>query len=132
MAIDLYDRVQDNMAAIAASLNALRAIERHGGRKSWIAPSRGFTALPAPDAFDPWAALGLHPGATREAIEAAFRAHSKKHHPDAPGGSTEAFPAHRKARRGGAGGMTTLAEANEAPKQCQQQRFGMRGLLRGE
>jgi hypothetical protein len=99
MAIDLYDRVQDNMAAIAASLNALRAIERHGGAQILDRAFAGFTALPAPDAFDPWAVLGLHPDATREAIEAAFRAHSKKHHPDAPGGSTEAFQRLERARR---------------------------------
>ena len=31
MAIDLYDRIADNLAAIGATLNAMRAIERHGG-----------------------------------------------------------------------------------------------------
>ena len=31
MAIDMYDRVADNLAAIAATLSAMRAIERHGG-----------------------------------------------------------------------------------------------------
>lgn len=31
MAIDLYDRVADNLAAVAATLYAMRAIERHGG-----------------------------------------------------------------------------------------------------
>lgn len=31
MAIDRYDRVADNLAAIAATLDAMRAIERHGG-----------------------------------------------------------------------------------------------------
>ena len=98
MAIDLYDRVQDNMAAIAASLNALRAIERHGGAQILDRAFAGFTALAAPDAFDPWAVLGLHPGATKEAIEAAFRNQARKHHPDA-GGSTEAFQRLERARR---------------------------------
>jgi hypothetical protein len=31
MAIDQYERVADNLAAIAATLDAMRAIERHGG-----------------------------------------------------------------------------------------------------
>lgn len=31
MAIDVYTRVADNLAAVAASLAAMRAIERHGG-----------------------------------------------------------------------------------------------------
>lgn len=103
MAIDLYDRVQDNMAAIAASLNALRAIERHGGAQILDRAFEGFTALPAPDAFDPWATLGLHPGATRDAIDAAFRNLSRKHHPDVPGGSTEAFQRIERARREASG-----------------------------
>lgn len=48
MAIDHYDRVADNLAAIAASLAALRAIERHGGAAILDRAFTGFTALPAP------------------------------------------------------------------------------------
>jgi hypothetical protein len=98
MAIDIYDRVQDNMAAIAASLNALRAIERHGGAQILDRAFAGFTALAAPDVFDPWAVLGLKPGSCRGDIEAAFRSQARKHHPDA-GGSTEAFQRIERARR---------------------------------
>ena len=31
MAIDAYTRTADNLAAVAATLEAMRAIERHGG-----------------------------------------------------------------------------------------------------
>lgn len=101
MAIDQYDRVADNLAAVAATLSAMRAIERHGGAEVLDRSFEGFMALPAPDAFDPWAVLGLKHGASREEIEAQFRALSKKHHPDAPGGSTEAFQRLERARREG-------------------------------
>jgi hypothetical protein len=98
MAIDLYDRVADNLAAVAATLSALRAIERHGGGQVLERAFEGFAALPAPDAFDPWAVLGLRPGATRDDVEAAFRHQAKKHHPDA-GGSHDAFQRLERARR---------------------------------
>jgi len=48
MAIDRYDRVADNLAAIAATLNAMRAIERHGGAVILERAFTGFTALPPP------------------------------------------------------------------------------------
>lgn len=100
MAIDLYDRVADNLAAVAASLNALRAIERHGGAQILERAFAGFVALPSPDAFDPFAVLGLKRGVARSAsIEEQFRTLSKKHHPDVPGGSTEAFQNLERARR---------------------------------
>jgi hypothetical protein len=91
MAIDLYDRVADNLAAIAATLNAMRAIERHGGAQILERAFTGFDALPAPDARDPFALLGLRPGATPEVIQAKFRELARSRHPDTPGGSTAAF-----------------------------------------
>jgi hypothetical protein len=48
MAIDIYDRVADNLAAVAATLDAMRAIERHGGAAILERAFTGFTALPAP------------------------------------------------------------------------------------
>src|SRR6202023_2670096 len=47
MAIDRYDRVADNLAAIAATLDAMRAIERHGGAEILERTFLGFAALPA-------------------------------------------------------------------------------------
>lgn len=48
MAIDIYDKVADNLAAIAATLDAMRAIERHGGAAILERAFTGFVALPAP------------------------------------------------------------------------------------
>lgn len=88
MAIDRYDRVQDNLAAIAATLDAMRAIERHGGATILDRAFQGFTALPAPEAW--WQVLGLSgPNATRSEIDFAHRTLIMKHHPDREGGSTE-------------------------------------------
>lgn len=97
MAIDIYYRVRDNIAAVAAALEALRAIERHGGSQVMEKAFTGFDALAAPDTFDPHAVLGLKPGASREDIEAKFRALSMVHHPDR-GGNADAFDKLVKAR----------------------------------
>lgn len=86
MAIDIYDRAADNLAAIAATLEALRAIERHGGAIIGERAFTGFDALPPPP--DCWKTLGLSPGASAEAIDAAFRHKARTAHPDA-GGSTD-------------------------------------------
>lgn len=87
MAIDRYDRVQDNLAAIAATLEAMRAIERHGGATILDRAFEGFTALPAPESW--WQILGLTgPNATEAEIKAAHRKLISEHHPDA-GGDTE-------------------------------------------
>lgn len=48
MAIDRYYRVGDNLAAVAASLEALRGIERWGGGQILDRAFSGFTALPPP------------------------------------------------------------------------------------
>lgn len=48
MAIDRFYRVGDNLAAITASLEALRGIERWGGGQILDRAFSGFTALPAP------------------------------------------------------------------------------------
>ena len=86
IAVDRYDRVADNLAAIAATLNAMRAIERHGGAAILERAFTAFTALPRMEQwFD---VLGLPASATREQIIDAHRALSMKHHPDR-GGSAE-------------------------------------------
>lgn len=57
MPIDIYDRVADNIAAVAATLKAMRDIERHGGKVIQDKAMEAFDALPAPDTC--WQILGL-------------------------------------------------------------------------
>lgn len=88
MAIDTYYRVADNLAAIAATLEAMRAIERHGGAVILDRAFTGFAAIAPPQS--PWQVLGLAPGASVAEINRAFRAKAATAHPDA-GGSTAAM-----------------------------------------
>lgn len=87
MAVDRYDRVEDNLAAIAATLEAMRAIERHGGAAILDRAFTGFTALPAPE--QPFQVLGVGANASREEVERAYRLLAARHHPDREGGSAE-------------------------------------------
>lgn len=99
MAIDRYDRVQDNLAAIAATLEAMRAIERHGGALILERAFQGFTALPAPESW--WQVLGLSgPDVTPEEIEAAHRRLIHQHHPDRGGDSETAARINRARDQG--------------------------------
>lgn len=91
MATDTYDRVADNLAAIAASLEAIRAIERHGGSQIMDRAFLGFTALPAPEQ---WRDVLEMPqdAPTHKTVREVARDHymrlAKKHHPD-NGGNAE-------------------------------------------
>lgn len=75
MAIDIYDRVADNLAAVAATLDAMRSIERHGGAQILERAFTGFDALPPPP--DPFAILGVTRSATKESVNAAYRAKAR-------------------------------------------------------
>lgn len=90
MAIDRYLRVPDNLGAIAATLEAMRTIERHGGAEILDRAFTGFTSLPGPtDA--PWDVLGIAQTATKQEIDAAYRDLARQAHPDRPGGSHDAM-----------------------------------------
>ena len=82
MAIDRYWRVADNLAAIAATLEAMRAIERHGGGTILERAFLGFAALPE-RATQHWReVLGIEGAATMELVESRFRSLVQVHHPD--------------------------------------------------
>jgi hypothetical protein len=63
MAIDRYGRVADNMAAIAATIEAMRAIERHGSAEILERAFLGFQALPEPEQW--WQVLEFGTPASR-------------------------------------------------------------------
>lgn len=63
MAIDLYNRTPDNIAAIAEVLKYLRGVERHGGAAVQAQAFAGFDALPPPD--DCWKILGIDKATAR-------------------------------------------------------------------
>lgn len=89
IAVDKYHRLADNLAAIAGTLEALRAIERWGGAQILERAFTGFTPLPAPGAARPWwEVLGCNENATAEAIKTAYRRAAMAAHPDR-GGSDE-------------------------------------------
>jgi hypothetical protein len=98
MAIDEYFRVADNLAAIAATLEAMRAIERHGGAAILDRAFTGFTALPSPEQW--FQVLGVPATATREQITAAHRRLAMEHHPDR-GGTAEQMARINQARDDG-------------------------------
>ena len=90
MAIDRYTRVADNLAAIAATLDAMRAIERHGGAEILDRAFTGFAALPSPPSGEWWKVLGIERAASRVQIDNAYLRKRSEHHPDR-GGDAEAF-----------------------------------------
>lgn len=95
MAVDLYDRVADNLAAIAATLEAMRAIERHGGAAILDRAFTGFTALPAPIVAGmkrPWReVLGFAPDypVTADLVRERYRSRASQAHPDKGGTDAE-------------------------------------------
>lgn len=97
LACDRYTKVADNLAAIAAHVDALRRIDRYGVGTLDQAFA-GYDALPPPGATNrpPWRkVLGIAEGAsgiiTPETVNAAYRELAKAAHPDLQGGSHEAM-----------------------------------------
>jgi hypothetical protein len=95
MAIDRYNKVEHNLAAIAATLEAIRAIERHGGAEILDRAFTGFAALPAPMAASrPWRDVLGVASDERDVgrVTECYRISRSKAHPD-KGGTPEAFQA---------------------------------------
>jgi len=101
-ACDRYLTVDDNMHAIALTVQALRGIARWGTGDMMESAFRGYAALPErAGGSNWWDTLGVSINATNEQAREAYRLLAKKHHPDL-GGDAELF------RR-----------INEAWKQCE-------------
>lgn len=85
MACDRYKTVADNLAAIAAHVEATRAIERHGVASA-AETLQAFQALPAPKR--PHEILGVSATASETEVRSAWRRQIAEHHPD-QGGSEQ-------------------------------------------
>lgn len=96
LACDRWDRVADNLRAIALTIEAMRGMDRWGVSEMLERVFQGFTALPAPDSPKPkrpwWEILGLDPDCSIEEIEARWRNLAREAHPDR-GGSNERMTA---------------------------------------
>lgn len=98
MAIDRYKKVADNLAAIAATLDAMRAIERHGGATILDRAFAGFAALPAPNSTDWWSVLRVEAHAPTSEVTHAWKYERSLAHPDRKEtGSASRFDAVNKA-----------------------------------
>ena len=90
---DKWDRVADNLAAVAAHLNAMRGIERWGVGDSHDVYT-GFKALPEVTEAenDIWLILGLNVKPDdAEVVKLAYRNKAKVLHPDMENGDEVAF-----------------------------------------
>lgn len=91
MACDTYTTVEQNVAAIAAHLKAVRAIERYGVGTT-AETLQAFAALPPPPDAKPkrpwWEVLGVVRTSEPDEIKAMFKVKANKAHPD-KGGTAE-------------------------------------------
>jgi len=83
LACDKWRSVADNLASIAAHVEALRAIDRYGVGTLDQAFA-GYTQLPAAP-VDWWIVLGIPATSGPEEIDRAYKALARKHHPDLGG-----------------------------------------------
>jgi hypothetical protein len=90
---DRYLKVAENLAAVAATIEALRDIERHGATEADRAFA-GFMALPEKAAARTfYEVLGIprEQPLSQAVIDAQWKEKAKTCHPDRPGGSHDAF-----------------------------------------
>ena len=88
LACDCWLTIGENLAAVAAHINALRGQERWGVgtvRQAF----EGHKALPARKSW--WEVLECDPHATPEEVDRAYRCVAARCHPDKPGGSVSLF-----------------------------------------
>lgn len=96
LACDRWDRVADNLIALAKHIEAIRGMDRWGVGRIEQA-FRGYEALPAPEQW--WQVLGFGSSSmiTRADVEAAYRRLALQAHPDR--GGTDAAMARLNAAR---------------------------------
>ncbi|MDA2938483.1 J domain-containing protein [Acidobacteria bacterium AH-259-A15] len=85
---DRWDRVGDNIHAIALSVGALRGLDRWGAKQMVDAAFRGFKALSAGPQW--WQVLGLkNDQCNTDQIKSAYRKKASQVHPDKGGSNDE-------------------------------------------
>lgn len=91
MAIDMYDRAADNLAAVAATLDAMRAVQRHGGAEILDRTFTGFAAIEhKPGDQSHWSViLGCDRNANTSEVRQAFLRARSAAHPDRDGGAAQ-------------------------------------------
>ena len=87
---DKWDRPEDNIRAIAKTIEAIRGIERWGAKEMVDAAFRGFKALPAPDDIIPAYPQYFADCTTEAEIKTRFKKLAKEMHPDS-GGTHDQF-----------------------------------------
>jgi hypothetical protein len=91
-AADSFYRVEDNLWAIAKSLEALRAIERYGVAQVMDRAFSGFAALPEKSVTRTcWDVLGIGHNATDDTLRAKYKQLASLLHPDQNGGAHEGW-----------------------------------------
>ncbi len=90
LAVDRYQKIEENLQAIHHVIEAERTKLRHGGLNLVQAAFRGYAALPPPTGDNWWEVLGVaRSGVALTAIEARYKELAKKAHPDSGGSSAD-------------------------------------------
>jgi hypothetical protein len=89
-ACDRWRKIEDNMQAIAKTIDALRGVARWGTGDMMEAAFKGFTALAGPGASEWWDVLEVRRDASHEVVSSNYRRLRSQHHPDR-GGDAEQF-----------------------------------------
>jgi hypothetical protein len=87
IACDSYASVRANLRAVGATVEALRAIQRHGATSMLERAFTGFAALPPKGGTERpwWEVLGVTEHAPDDVVKAAYRRLAAEHHPDRGG-----------------------------------------------
>lgn len=108
LACDCWDRIEDNLRAVASTVEAMRGMDRWGVSQVMERSFEGFNALPPPQ--NPprtWCeVLGVDARDSLASIEAVYRVRARRAHPDAGGSHAE---------------MTALNQAIEQARSSKQQ-----------
>jgi hypothetical protein len=84
---DRWMTVAHNVQAIALTIEAMRAMERHGAKHMIKAMFQGFTAIrgPGPKPWREIMGIAIDSPVTRDQINERFRLLARSHHPDVGG-----------------------------------------------